>query len=90
MLNLTKSKTRREFLKDGLRAGAAGSIVFMGLFLGWRGKTAGSQNSKCAVNLPCRDCTKLKNCTEPSAVKQKKTMESKSAANRNGGERGGQ
>ena len=91
MINLHKPKNRREFLKDGLRAGVAGSIVFMGLFLGWRKKPENSGGTLCIDNLPCRDCSKMKKCTEPKALKQKqKTIKpAEFVSERNGVDRAG-
>ena len=68
MQDLQKTKSRREFLKDGLRTALFGSLAFTGLFLGWRGYSRPGRESSCLVNFPCRDCSKLPDCQEPRAI----------------------
>ncbi len=71
--NVQKTKTRRDFLRDGMRTVLLSGIGFMGLFLGWKGISISGKESFCLVNLPCRGCSRLSGCQEPKAldVKQK-------------------
>jgi len=71
--NVQKIKTRRDFLRDGMRTVLLSGIGFMGLFLGWKGYSNSGKESSCLVNLPCRGCSRLSGCREPKAldVKQK-------------------
>jgi hypothetical protein len=61
-------KTRREFLKDGLRTVIFGGFIFTSTFLGLRKFMDKDSTSTCPVNLPCDNCSKLKNCQEPKAI----------------------
>ncbi len=63
-----KTKNRREFLRDGLRAASLGGLAFIGLFLGWKGYSLSEMESSCLVRLPCRDCSKLPDCQVPRAI----------------------
>jgi hypothetical protein len=71
MDNLPNTKSRRDFLKDGMRAALLGGFAFMGIFLGWRGYSNPKEGSPCLVDLPCRSCSKLTDCREPSALETK-------------------
>ncbi len=62
-----KTKNRREFLRDGLRAILFGGLAFTGLFLGWKGHSLPAESS-CLVRLPCQDCSKLPDCQVPRAI----------------------
>ena len=81
MPDQTKVKSRRDFIKDGLRAALLGGIVFSGLFLGWRGRanSGTNKNTSCHIDLPCRSCLKIRRCIEsPAAQKRKTRSESRS------------
>ena len=75
MPDQTKDKTRRDFIKDGMRAGLLGGIVFSGLFLGWRGRANSGTNNDvtCSIDLLCRSCLKIRRCKESSATQERKT-----------------
>jgi hypothetical protein len=63
------TKSRREFLRDGLRTVLFGGLAFTGLFLlGWRGHSNSGKESSCLVRLPCRGCSKLPDCQVPRAI----------------------
>lgn len=62
-----KTKTRREFLKDGMRAALLGGFAFTGIFLGWKGMKNAGKDPGCPVDLPCQSCRKLRDCREPKA-----------------------
>jgi hypothetical protein len=66
--NFVKTKTRRQFLKDGFRTVLFGGYIFISAFLGLRKGTNKDSPSLCPVDLPCNDCSKLKNCQEPKAI----------------------
>ncbi len=68
MQDLQKTKSRREFMRDGLRTVLFASLAFTGLFLGWRGHSRSGRESSCLVDLPCRGCLKLPDCQEPRAI----------------------
>ena len=63
-----KTKTRREFLKDGLRTVLFGGFIFTSAFLGLRKYTDKGSTSICPINLPCNNCSMLKNCQKPKAI----------------------
>jgi hypothetical protein len=75
MSDLKRTKNRREFLKDGLRAAVLGGIVFTGLFLGWKGNSSSEEESSCLIDLPCRNCLKLTGCKESRAAKTRKELQ---------------
>lgn len=62
-----KTTTRRDFLKDGLRAVLFGGIIFTSTFLGLRKYRDKNSSATCPVRLPCDSCWKLKYCEEPKA-----------------------
>jgi len=70
MLNLTEDKSRRDFMKDGMRAVLLGGIVFSGLFLGWRGRANSNDKVPCSLDLPCRTCSKINRCTKAEAQQE--------------------
>jgi hypothetical protein len=72
MPDRTKDKSRRDFIKDGLRAVLLGGIVFSGLFLGWRGRANSDTNSTCTIDLPCTSCSKISRCGESQALRERK------------------
>ncbi len=74
MMEDTKLKDRREFIKDGLRAILLGGVVFSGLFLGWRGQANSGTETSCSLDLPCRSCSKITSCIEPPAIQEKDKM----------------
>jgi len=74
MLNQTKAKSRRDFLKDGMRAVLLGGFVFTGLFLGWRGRANSGTDVSCSIDLPCRSCSKIKSCQDSQALKERKKI----------------
>ncbi len=72
-------KSRRDFIKDGMRAVLLGGFVFSGLFLGWRGRANSGTDASCIIDLPCRNCSIIKRCPESQAFqKRKKRSESRS------------
>lgn len=72
MPDQTKDKSRRDFIKDGMRAVLLGGIVFSGLFLGWRGRANSGTNTTCSIDLPCRSCSIIKRCPESQAFQERK------------------
>ena len=68
MKDFQKTKNRREFLRDGLRAVLFGGLAFTGLFLGWKGHSLSGIEPSCLVRLPCQGCSKLPDCQVPRAV----------------------
>ena len=74
MPDQTKVKSRRDFIKDGMRTVLFGGIVFSGLFLGLRGRTNSSTDTSCSVDLPCRSCSKINKCRESSALQERKNL----------------
>lgn len=68
MQDFKKTKNRREFLRDGLRAALFGGLAFTGLFLGWKGHSLSGMESSCLLRLPCRGCSKLPACQVPRAI----------------------
>ena len=68
----SKYKTRREFIKTSLRFGVGGGLIFGGIALGLREKTANSENDLCQVTSPCRGCSKYSGCSLPRAQNTKK------------------
>jgi hypothetical protein len=74
MPDQTKDKSRRDFIKDGMRAVLLGGIVFSGLFLGWRGRANSSTNTTCSIDLPCRSCSIIKRCPESQPFQERKRM----------------
>lgn len=68
-----KTKTRRDFLKDGMRTILLSGMGFMGLFLGWKGFSSSGKELSCFVDLPCQGCSRFSGCQYPRAldVKQK-------------------
>ncbi|MFC1553690.1 hypothetical protein ACFL7D_03555 [candidate division KSB1 bacterium] len=67
--NTEEKESRREFFKSGLRNLMLGGIVAVSGFLGWREIRSEENENLCTVNLPCRDCSKFTDCTEPDALK---------------------
>ena len=67
MQDLQKTRNRREFIRDGLRAALLSGLAFTGLFLGWRGYSGSAKESSCLLDLPCRSCSKLPDCQELKA-----------------------
>jgi len=63
-----KTKNRREFLKDGLRTVLFGGFIFTSVLLGSKKNRDKDSTSSCPVNLPCDNCSKLKNCEKPKAM----------------------
>ncbi len=63
-----RTKNRREFLRDGLRAVSIGCLAFTGLFLGWKGHSLSGMEPSCLVRLPCQGCSKLPDCQVPRAI----------------------
>jgi len=74
MLNQTKVKSRRDFIKDGMRAVLLGGLVFAGLFLGWRGRANSGTEASCSIDLPCRSCSKIRRCQESQALQERERM----------------
>ena len=74
MPDQTKVKSRRDFIKDGMRAALLGGIVFSGLFLGWRGRANSGTDTKCSIDLSCRNCSKISRCQKSHALQERKSM----------------
>jgi hypothetical protein len=73
MKDAMKTKTRRDFLRDGMRTILLSGLGFMGLFFGWKGFSTSGNESSCFVDLPCQGCSRFSGCQYPRAldVKQK-------------------
>ena len=65
------SGDRRDFLKAGVRAVALGALALTGTVLGLRTAARGTAAGACALELPCRRCRLLRDCSEPRAVRVK-------------------
>ncbi|MFC1557955.1 hypothetical protein ACFL40_01230 [candidate division KSB1 bacterium] len=76
-INTEKSESRREFLKSGLRTLIFSGIISICGFLGWRRIRSAEDEYSCTINLPCKDCSKYADCTDPNAVKLKQNISSK-------------
>ena len=63
-----KNETRREFLKNFIRNVTLGGIVLVSGIIGLRKKNSAESGNLCSIDLPCRKCTKFKNCTDPKAI----------------------
>jgi hypothetical protein len=74
MLDHNKVKSRRDFIKDGIRASLLGGLVFSGLFLGWRGRVNSGTDTSCSIDLPCRNCSKISRCQESRAREERNKM----------------
>jgi hypothetical protein len=72
MKETRNTKSRRKFIEDGLRTVALSGLAFVGLSLGWRGAAGSGEESSCAVDLPCRICSKLPGCRELKAADVKR------------------
>ena len=74
--NPEKSESKRDFLKSGLRALLGGGIVFISGMLGWREISYSEDEKLCVIVLPCRNCKKLTECTDPKAAVSKQDISS--------------
>lgn len=54
-------------MRDGLRAVSLGTLALVGLFLGWRKAPDSRDNAACAIDLPCKICSRLPGCEKPEA-----------------------
>lgn len=72
MKEVHQTKSRRRFIKDGLRTVLLGGLALMGLFLGRRKVSTAGQDSPCTIDLPCRICSRLPGCQEVEALDTKK------------------
>lgn len=68
MQNAMKTKTRRDFLRDGMRTILLSGLGFMGVFLGWKGFSNSGKESSCLVDLHCQGCSKFRGCQYPRAL----------------------
>lgn len=66
-----KMKSRREFMKDGLRTVVLSGLVFAGIALGRRGASSSGKETSCTIDLPCRICSKLPGCQQLKAMETK-------------------
>lgn len=62
MKKIDGSQSRRKFIKDAIRTVAFGGLVFVGFSLGSRRGSNSGEVRVCAVDLPCRICSKLPGC----------------------------
>jgi hypothetical protein len=69
------SGNRREFLKAGLRACALGGLALTGTVLGLRTSAREAGSPGCTLDLPCRGCLQLPECSEPRAARFKEKTE---------------
>ena len=76
-----KLKSRRDFLKNTLRYVSAGTLGVLGVSLSYDSLTS-DKTQTCEVNLPCRNCFKLGNCSEDKAVNMRKEIHSNSSKNK--------
>lgn len=68
--NINDRHNRREFLISTARNAVIGSLGFVGITLGYKSLNSDPDN-QCEVNLPCRNCFKLGNCSEEKAVEKR-------------------
>lgn len=64
---------RRKFLKDILRLGTLGSLIFVGIDLGLRHNENKSIPSDCNLKPLCKGCIILSKCNLPKAQAMKET-----------------
>ncbi len=69
-----KTKGRRKFFEDALRAFLVGGFAFAGILLGSR-KGPRSSDASCPGNLPCRGCAVHPGCRKPRAVAARRELE---------------
>ncbi|MFC1725574.1 hypothetical protein ACFL4T_08095, partial [candidate division KSB1 bacterium] len=67
-------ESRREFLKNSFRNLTLGGIVLVSGYFGLRKERSAGDENICAIELPCRKCSKYHNCLEPGAVEQKQNQ----------------
>ncbi len=72
MQKTQKVKTRREFIKDGLRTVVLSGLAFVGLSVGGRKASSFGIETSCAIDLPCRICSRLPGCRKPEAEEARK------------------
>jgi hypothetical protein len=73
---MTRSESRREFFRRGLRNILLTGILYMCGVLGWRKITAGENDDLCEILTPCKECTKNSGCTKPEAIAFQKSIAS--------------
>jgi hypothetical protein len=61
-------RSRRRFLRDGLRNLVFGGLLLTGGALGWRTVAGGARSAGCPETLPCRRCRRLLECDAPRAA----------------------
>jgi len=84
MLKQDKNQNRREFLITSVRNTILSGLGIIGLGLGY--KTLSSDpESRCEVNLPCRNCFKLGDCGEDEAVELRNDIKRKDKKTTNEG-----
>ena len=71
MKEVRNKKSRRQFIEDGLRTIVLSGLAFVGLSLGWRRVSNSGKETSCAVDLPCRICSKLPGCRQFKATDAK-------------------
>jgi hypothetical protein len=74
--DLPDIKSRREFIRDGLRTVVFGGIVTLSAVFIGRTYSKDHDSLTCKVNIPCRDCSRLGYCEDPKAVDLKRTQNS--------------
>jgi hypothetical protein len=67
MQETEKKKNRREFIKDGLRTFVLSGLAFVGFSVGWKKASSSGNEMSCAIDLPCRICSRLPGCQKPEA-----------------------
>ena len=72
--NLQDIKSRREFIKDGLRTVICGGIVTLSAVLIGRTYSKNHNSLTCKVDIPCGDCSELGCCEDPKAVNLRRTQ----------------
>lgn len=75
-----ESRSRRRFLRDGMRGLVFGGLVLSGGVLGWRTVAGGSRSDGCPEALPCRRCRLLPECVAPRAVAARRRSRSGAAS----------
>jgi hypothetical protein len=67
-----KTIGRREIIKDGLRTVVLSGLAYVGLSIGWRNASSSVKEKICAIDLPCRICSKLPGCQQLRAMDAKR------------------
>jgi hypothetical protein len=83
-----KTKTRREFIREGIRIALVGGFASLGISLGRRALSEPGESGPCPIDAACRGCSALTACRDSRAV-QVREVEAKSESAIERKDRGG-